>query len=86
VSLHDKLNQVATDPHSIEIIEKTAAKVSYGASAGTVYVGFTADEWGIIGIITGIVLGVATFSFNCWFRMKYMRPNNDEKQNLECNK
>lgn len=74
MSLKDKLGEVATDPHAVEIIEKTAAKISYGASAGTVFLGFTAEEWGIIGVITGIALGSATFIFNCWFRMKYMRP------------
>ncbi len=82
MSLREKLQEVAVDPHTAELIEKVATKASYGASAGTMYFGFTADEWGIIGIMTGIALGVATFTFNAWFRMKYMRPKTQDK--TEC--
>ena len=67
MSLHDKLHDLAADPHTAELIEKAATKTTYGASAGITFLGFTADEWGVIGIITGIVLGAATFSFNAWF-------------------
>lgn len=80
MKVQDKLNGLVTDPSSIEAVEKLAAKASYGASAGTVFFGFTTDEWGVIGIITGIVLGVATFSFNAWFRMKYMRPKDQDSE------
>lgn len=78
MSVQEKISSAVSDPSTVEIIEKSATKLSYGASAGTMFLGLTADEWGVIGIITGIVLGVATFSFNCWFRMKYQRPNNNE--------
>jgi hypothetical protein len=66
----DKINGIPLDQGAIEIIEKTATKVIYGASAGTVYCGFTINEWGIV---VGIVLGVSTFVFNIWFKMKYQR-------------
>lgn len=83
MSTQEKLSNLASDPHAIELVEKFATKASYTASAGTMFMGFTAEEWGIIGVITGIVLGAATFSFNAWFRMKYMRPKD---QNSECSK
>jgi len=78
VKVIERLQQSLTDPNHIEFIEKTATKAAYAASAGNVFLGFTADEWGVIGIVSGIVLGVLTFGFNVWFRMKYQRPNNDE--------
>lgn len=79
MSFQEKLTSVASDPHAMDLIEKTASKATYGASVGTVYLGYTSDEWGVIGIISGMLIGAATFSFNVWFRMKYMRPKNDEQ-------
>ena len=79
MSLEEKLHQIPLDQHAIEIIEKTASKVAYTASAGTVFCGFTVNEWGIV---AGIILGVATFTFNVWFKMKYQRNNIRENHEL----
>lgn len=78
MSIHEKVHDTLNAPGALEIVEKTATKITYGASVGTVYFGFTVDEWGVIGIITGIVLGAATFGFNVWFRMKYQRPRGED--------
>jgi len=56
------------DLHSVEQVSTAA---SYGASGAAVFFGLTVDEWGIIGVLVGIALGVATFAFNVWFKMKH---------------
>ena len=58
---------------AIQSIERAGTSVAYAASGGTVFAGLTVDEWGIVGVIVGIALGVATFIFNVWFKMKYQR-------------
>lgn len=54
-------------------MEQFATAASYGASGASVFMGLTVDEWGVIGVLIGIFLGVATFCFNVWFKMKYQR-------------
>ena len=71
--MKEQVTHPAVTP-TIEMIEKGAAGLSYTVSGTTVIMGFNAEEWGIIGIIVGIILGVATFGFNAWFRWKYLRP------------
>lgn len=57
----------------MEQLEQTATTGAYGASGVSVFMGFTVDEWGVIGVVVGIVLAVATFAFNVWFKMRYHR-------------
>ena len=55
----------------LHTVEQIATSASYSASGAAVFFGLTVDEWGIIGVLVGIALGVATFTFNIWFKMKY---------------
>jgi hypothetical protein len=54
-------------------IEHAATVASYGASGTAVFLGLTADEWGIAAAIFGILGVIATFAFNAWFKMKHHR-------------
>ena len=56
-----------------QTIEQVGTSVAYTASGGTVFLGLTVEEFGILGVIVGIVLGVSTFAFNVWFKFKYQR-------------
>ena len=59
-------------PHNtLHTTEQVATTASYSASGVAVFFGLTVDEWGIIGVLVGITLGIATFAFNIWFKMKY---------------
>jgi hypothetical protein len=65
-------------PHqlkSIDHLEQAATAASYSASGAAVFLGLTVDEWGIVGVLVGIVLGAATFAFNVWFKMKHIRKD-----------
>lgn len=57
----------------IHNMDQLATTVSYTASGVAVFLGLTVDEWGIIAAIIGIIGVVATFLFNAWFKMKYLR-------------
>lgn len=74
-SLTVKAHEVLKDESTVEIIEKGASKIAYTASGATIFCGLTVSEWGVL-IGTGI--GVATFIFNIWFKMKYQRGNDHE--------
>lgn len=54
-------------------VEQIGTNLSYAAAGGSVFLGLTVDQWGIVGVLVGIVLGLATFGFNVWFKMKYQR-------------
>jgi len=54
-------------------VDEIGTVASYTASGAAVWMGLTVDEWGIIGVLVGICLGVATFAFNVWFKMKYSK-------------
>lgn len=56
---------------NLETLEHFATNASYAASGAAVFLGLTANEWGIIGVLVGIALGISTFLFNVWFKMKY---------------
>lgn len=71
--LTSKAHALVQNEASIEAIEKTATKGAYIASGATIFSGLTVNEWGVV---VGMVLGVCTFIFNVWFKMKYGR---DEK-------
>lgn len=75
-SASEKLNFYLSNDAIVETIEKGATKTAYAASGVTIFSGVTVNEWGVI---VGMALGVATFAFNVWFKMKYGRGNkNDE--------
>lgn len=62
-------------PITPQQVEHMTTGSAYLASGTSVFLGLTVDEWGIVGVIVGITLGVATFAFNAWFKMKYNRPS-----------
>lgn len=70
-----KAHELLKDESTVEFIEKGATKIAYTASGATIFCGLTVNEWGVL-IGTGI--GVATFVFNIWFKMKYQRGGRDD--------
>jgi len=48
----------------------TASPITYGASLVTIVSGLTINEWGVV---AGIVLGVATFGINWWYKHKTLK-------------
>ena len=46
---------------------------SYAASGGTVWLGLNSSEWGIVGVVVGIVIALATFAVNYWFQKKRLK-------------
>ena len=51
-------------------MERVSTTVAYVASGATVFLGLTVEEWGVVGIIVGIVLGFATFGVNWYYQHK----------------
>ena len=51
-------------------MERAATPIAYVASGATVFLGLTVEEWGVVGIIVGIVLGLATFGVNWYYQHK----------------
>ncbi len=70
---------MSADHHTLEQIAAVASKVTYGAAGATgvtsvaTYLGFTRDEWSVIGILIGIVVSVTGLAFNFWFNLTYRR-------------
>lgn len=58
---------------NINMAEQSVTNISYSAAGASVFLGLTVNQWGVVGVIAGIALGVATFAFNVWFKMKYHR-------------
>jgi hypothetical protein len=52
-------------------VDEMATSASYSASGVAVFMGLTVDEWGVLGVLVGIALGLITLGFNIWFKMKY---------------
>lgn len=65
-----------TDPHIVDTIERVGTNTVYGASVVSIFSGLTVNEWGVV---VGMFLGVSTFIFNVWFKMKYQRGNNESQ-------
>lgn len=68
--LNQKMQYVVSNDAAIDAVEKAATKGAYLASGATIVSGLTVNEWGVV---VGMVLGVLTFGFNVWFKMKYGR-------------
>lgn len=73
--LVNKAHALVQNEAAVETIEKAATKTAYAASGMTIVSGLTVNEWGVV---VGMVLGVATFAFNVWFKMTYGRDNNEK--------
>lgn len=81
MSIEEKLHGLASNQGVVELVEKTATKISYGAGASSVFLGFTVEEWGVIGIVGGLIFSAATFGFNVWFKLRYMSNKRNETNN-----
>lgn len=46
--------------------EKTSAAIGYVGSGTSIGFGLSATDWQAIGVIGGLVLGLAGFAFNAW--------------------
>lgn len=65
-----KLQMAVSDEATADAIERVATKSVYAASGVSIVSGLTVNEWGVI---VGMILGIGTFAFNVWFKMKYQR-------------
>lgn len=72
--LNSKLHFLVSNDAAIETVEKAATKTAYAASGMTIFSGLTVNEWGVV---VGMFLGVLTFAFNVWFKLKYGRNTNE---------
>lgn len=63
-----------SDETTVDVIEKAATKSAYATSGITIVSGLTVNEWGVL---VGMILGVLTFAFNVWFKLKYGRQNDE---------
>lgn len=54
-------------------VEQVATGLTYAASGATTVWGFNAEQWGILGIIVGIVLGIGTFIVNLYYKQKHLK-------------
>lgn len=53
--------------HTTDHLMDSATPITYAASVVTVISGLTINEWGVI---TGIIIGTATFAVNWWYKHK----------------
>ena len=60
-----------------ERVAEIATGTSYTAAGGTIIFGLTINE---IGVLVGILLGVATYVTNLIFRMKHLSLERDYKE------
>ena len=75
--------RLASNDDSIaEVVEKMATKTIYAASGVAAVGGFTMDEWGVFFGCVGVIIGIATFAFNAWFKMKYLKPEKRGKSKI----
>jgi len=54
-------------------IEQAVSPITYMLGGATTIWGFNAEQWGIIGIITGIILGTATFCINWYYKHQALK-------------
>ena len=66
----------ALDQHS-DLVDVVSTRAALGTTVTTTILGLTADEWGIVSMIVGIVGTIATVAFNIWFKWHYKRGNHN---------
>ena len=52
---------------------ETFSHITYGAAGTTVFLGATVQQWGIIGIVVGIGIGLANLAVNTWCRRQLVK-------------
>ena len=65
------------------MVEKTAVVASYSASATSIFAGLSSAEWSVVGIVGGLIIGVATFFVNFWFKKEQLKL---ERERIQENK
>lgn len=56
------------------MIEKATTVATYGGGGAAVYFGFTPGEWQVIGIVGGLLIGLAGLGLNAMFQwLNYRR-------------
>ena len=55
------------------MIKESAAPITYGAAGGTVFLGMTVEEWGIAGVVIGILITLATFAVTVYFKRQHLK-------------
>ena len=64
---------VHPSPEAEALAVKVATGAQYvGAATATVF-GLTPAEWSVVGIIVGIVVGLAGLGANVWFRWQHLK-------------
>ena len=43
---------------------------SYTGAGSVTFIGLTAETWGIVGVICGIVIALLTYGTNVWFKLR----------------
>ena len=51
-------------------MQVTVAPATYLAAGGTVFMGLNVQEWGIVGVIVGIVFTVLTYATTFYFKRR----------------
>ena len=54
------------------LVEKAGVVAQYGGAGTTVYFGLSPGEWQALGVIVGIVIGIAGLAVNVWFKQKHL--------------
>lgn len=59
------------------MVQKASETVGYGGSVTAFVFGLTPGDWQVVGVIGGLVLGVAGFAFNAW--LGWRRDQREER-------
>lgn len=57
--------------------EKISAAAGYGGSGTAFVFGLTPSEWSVIGVVGGLVIGLAGFAWNAW--LGWRRDQREER-------
>ena len=48
------------------MIKEVFSPATYGAAGATVFLGMTIEQWGVVGVVVGILIGLADLSAKIW--------------------
>ena len=54
-------------------MKETLSITTYGVAGATVYFGMTIEQWGVIGVVSGIVIGLLNLSATIWFKRQHLK-------------
>jgi hypothetical protein len=60
------------------IAEKASAIAGYGGSGTAFAFGLSSSEWQALGVVGGLLIGLAGFAFNAW--LGWRRDQRDERE------